>query len=124
MAKNYFPLSLFCSKIVLIAVQDSGGNIGRKGLSVLRMFNRRVTSVFRGSLAFYGYVGRGRRRYWARIVQKKRGKGPSELRTNVLFSVSRGMFLEDKSILTVKPAIDSSAHIANTMLFSLSIFGV
>ena len=69
-------------EIVLAAVQDDGWKyIGYAVRQLKRLGARRIGFGFRGSFAFVGYAGTGKRPGWVRQVQRRRRQGPSALST-------------------------------------------
>ena len=63
-----------------MAIQDSGSKYIRAALGQLKRIGGRVFKFgYRGSYVLAGYTGGGRRPYWVKEVQNKRGKGPTLL---------------------------------------------
>ena len=75
------------SKVVLVAVQDSGSGHARVAVSSLRRLGARgrLLNGFRQSFALVGYAGRRKPR-WVRQVQRPRRRGPSVISTRIPLS--------------------------------------
>ena len=84
---SYYPSLKFLQirKIVLMAIQDDGSKYVKPALHAFlrRVRGRPYRIGFRGSFAFVGFYGRGRRPRWVRQVTRPRRKGPSQLSVNI-----------------------------------------
>ena len=68
------------SYAVLVAIQDDGSRYIQPAVLQLKKLGAyRMINSFRGSFAFVGYSGFGKRS-WVKQVQNRRGKGPSSLK--------------------------------------------
>ena len=78
---------------MLVAVQDDGSRKVYQALSQLRRIGGyRILRSYRGSYALTGYVGFPRKPRWSVQVQRKTGKGPSQLSASVRIpGVRRGL---------------------------------
>ena len=73
-------LYIFCSKIVLIAIQDAGSTYISSALNALKRLGVKdpILTDFRGSFALIGYT-QPSKPSWITQEQQKRYEGPSEI---------------------------------------------